>query len=185
MILAKLSINIAFVTTVQVFLKSLWIKNCKHFGDRSTMTFAPITHYLQVWAVIWIYESDRLCDIKYTMHNVWSSGQKEKQHVIIILFSTVELRELIPYLTLKPRPLSMREGHYSLHYSPHSTYFIHSITSQECITIQHLITRLKDIINPTYHWHGPKELEYLLQPQVPYFYRNRNWIYVHSTDSLG
>jgi hypothetical protein len=48
MILAKLSKNIAFATTVRVVLKSLRIKNCKHFGDRSTMTFATITHYLQV-----------------------------------------------------------------------------------------------------------------------------------------
>jgi hypothetical protein len=40
MILAKLSINNAFATTVKVFLKSLQIKNCKYFSDRSTMTFA-------------------------------------------------------------------------------------------------------------------------------------------------
>ena len=78
------------------------------------------------------------------MHNVWSTGWKEKQPVIITLPSTVEMtpqpRELISYLMLKPRPPSTHEGHYNLHYPPHSTYFIHSITSQECITIQCLVT---------------------------------------------
>jgi hypothetical protein len=101
-----------------------------------------------------------------------AAGQKQKQHELLKLPSTVEMTpQPSCYLT---QTTSTRDGHYNLHYAPHSTASLHntSITSLTNTNTKALLTTDMAPRNRNIHFNHRRhiateiEIEFMYIPQI-------------------